>query len=237
MSRDRSAKAPGGVLIPISRPRASEEAHGQLRTKILSGELAPGTRLIEAAFAKRLGISQSTLREALSQLAHEGLVLTIPRRGTYVAALPVETVNHLYELRARVEPLALRLAMERLKPSDVEYLERQLKQLDARSVSHRINADMAFHGYLYELSGFPLLQGLWPQMEVITRKFVSMSRRISSAETTRENHRAILTALATRDEHGLDRAIESHMRQTAAVLEGRPRQDPADHPLTQAPRQ
>jgi DNA-binding GntR family transcriptional regulator len=126
--------------------------------------------------------------------------------------------------------------MERLQPSDAEYLERLLKQFDARTVSQRIDADMAFHGYLYELSGFALLQGLWPQMEVLTRKFVSMSRRISSAETTRENHRAILTALTTRDAQAVDRAVEAHMHQTAAVLEGRPRQDPVDAPLNQAPR-
>lgn len=219
MSRVQRAESP--VLVPIARPRASEEAHRQLRNKILSGELAPGTRLLEASFARRLGISQGTFREALSRLAHEGLVLTVPRRGTYVAALPVETVNHLYELRERVEPLALRLAMARLKPSDIEFLERLLLRFDARTVTERINADMAFHGYLYERSGFPLLQGLWPQMEVLTRKFVFMSRPLSSAETTRDNHRAILKALIGHDEKALDRAVTVHMQQTAEVLKGR----------------
>src|SRR5262245_60757415 len=108
-SRESPRRMP--KLVPISRPRASEEAHQQLRAKIISGELAPGTRLLEARDAKELGISQGTLREALSRLNHEGLVLTVPRRGTYVAAIPPDTVTQLYELRKRVEPLALELAM------------------------------------------------------------------------------------------------------------------------------
>src|SRR5712692_2848743 len=87
------------VLLTLSRRRASEEAHEQLRSKILSGELPAGTRLFEVTYARDLGISQSTLREALARLAHEGLVLSVPRRGTYVASLPVDTINHLYELR------------------------------------------------------------------------------------------------------------------------------------------
>ena len=104
------------LLTSLSRRRASEEAHDQLRTKILSGEIPAGTRLFEVTYARDLGISQSTLREALARLAHEGLVLNVPRRGTYVASLPVDTVHHLYELRERVEPLAMHLAM-RARPT------------------------------------------------------------------------------------------------------------------------
>src|SRR6266511_2466859 len=81
------------LLTSLSRRRASEEAHDQLRSKILSGEIPAGTRLFEVTYARDLGISQSTLREALARLAHEGLVLNVPRRGTYVASLPVDTVR------------------------------------------------------------------------------------------------------------------------------------------------
>jgi DNA-binding GntR family transcriptional regulator len=215
------------LLRSLSRRRASEEAHDELRSKILSGELPAGTRLFEATYARNLGISQSTLREALARLAHEGLVLAIPRRGTYVASLPVDTIHHLYDLRERVEPLAMRLAMGKLVPADIDYLEHQLARLSSRTAADRVEADMAFHARLYELSGFPPLQGLWPQMEVLTRKFLSTSRRLISQEKVKENHRAIMEALTKRDESALDQAIRDHMRQTSVLLSGR--QGPGRH--------
>lgn len=215
-------KAKQAVLSSLSRPRAWEEAVQLLRSKILSEELPPGTRLVEATYAKHLGISQGTFREALARLTHEGLVLAVPRRGTYVAALPVDTVNRLYELRERVEPLAMRLAMKSLRKSDVEYLEHQLSRLEARTTAERIDADMAFHRRLYELSGFPPLQSLWPQIEILTRKILAMSRRLSSIQKTKHQHLSIMQALVKGDEDGLERAIQDHMRQTAVVFEGRP---------------
>lgn len=220
VSTDGISSAPV-LLTSLSRRRASEEAHDQLRSKILSGELPAGTRLFEATYARNLGISQSTLREALARLAHEGLVLSVPRRGTYVASLAMDTIQHLYELRERVEPLAMRLAMDRLAPADVDYLEHQLARLSSHSAADRVEADMAFHARLYDLCAFPPLQGLWPQMEVLTRRFLSTSRRLISREIIKQNHRAIMEALTERDPAALDTAIEDHMRQTSFLLSGK----------------
>ena len=220
MSSSGVAGAPV-LLKSLSRRRASEEAHDQLRSKILSGELPAGARLFEVTYARNLGISQSTFREALARLVHEGLVLSVPRRGTYVASLPVDTIHDLYELRERVEPLAMRLAMGKLVQADIDYLKHQLTRLSARTAAERVEADMAFHARLYELSGFPPLQGLWPQMEVLTRKFLSTSRRLISKEKVKQNHKAIMEALTERDLAALDAAIRDHMRQTSVLLSGR----------------
>jgi DNA-binding GntR family transcriptional regulator len=111
--------------------------------------------------------------------------------------------------------------MKALTQADLDYLEHQLARLTAGNNAERIDADLAFHARLYELSGFPPLQGLWPQMEILTRKFLSMSRRLVSREKIRQNHRGIMQALVDRDSEALEQAIKDHMRQTSVVLSGR----------------
>ncbi len=221
MSSTEGAEVPAGRLTPVSLRLVSDAAYDQLRNKIVTGELVPGTRLIETQCARDLGVSQSTVREALARLAHDGLVLSIPRRGSYVASLPADTIYHLYEMRERVEPLAMRLAMKALGQADHDYLERQLDRLAARTISERIDADMAFHARLYELSGFPPLQSLWPQIEALTRKFFTSSRRLIETEQIKHTHRSIMQALTDGDERALEDAIKLHMRQTSLLMEGR----------------
>jgi DNA-binding GntR family transcriptional regulator len=220
VSRRAPTEARPVALTALSPRRASEEAYEQLRGKILSGELPPGTRLVEARYARDLAISQSTLREALARLAHEGLVLSVPRRGTYVASLSIDAVRHLYELRDRIEPFALRLAMNALGPADIDYLEHQIRLIGAKRVSDRVDGDMAFHARIYELSGFAPLQGLWPTMESLTRKFLYTSRSFLSTETLIRTHKAILAALADRDQAALEEAAREHTRHTSMLLEG-----------------
>lgn len=221
MSRSEGAEVARGRLTPVSLRLVSDAAYEQLRNRIVTGELSPGTRLIETKCARDLGVSQTTVREALARLARDGLVLSIPRRGSYVASLPADMIHHLYELRERVEPQVLRLAMNALTPADQEYLERQLGHLGARSVSERIDADMAFHARLYELSGFPPLQSLWPQIEALTRKFFSTSRLLIENDQIKHTHRAIMQALNDGDEVALEEANRLHMRTTSLLLEGR----------------
>jgi DNA-binding GntR family transcriptional regulator len=219
-----SSRAPGHAgpvaLTAVSLRRASEEAYEQLRSKILSGELAPGTRLVEARYARELAISQGTLREALARLAREGLVLSLPRRGTYVASLSADDVMYLYELRERIEPFATRLAMNALGPADIDYLEHQIGRIASKRLSDRVDADMAFHARIYELSGFAPLQGLWPTMESLTRKFLYTSQSFLSTGTLIRTHRAILAALTERDEAMIEEAAREHMRHTALLLAG-----------------
>src|SRR5215213_9299233 len=107
---------PGGVgagsdggLGPL-RPadRLSERTAGLLRERILSGEFAMGTRLVEARIARQLAMSRGPVREALKQLRAEGLVREEPRRGSFVADLTLNDIWEIYDLRAAIESRAAR---------------------------------------------------------------------------------------------------------------------------------
>src|SRR5207302_1577163 len=83
-----------------------------IRGRILSGDFVSGERLVETRLAADLGTSRGPIREALKQLAAEGLVREEPRRGTFVAAPTLEDARDLYDLRAAIEARAARLSIE-----------------------------------------------------------------------------------------------------------------------------
>jgi len=94
-----------------------------LRDLILAGALAAGSKLGEAELATRLDVSRTPVREALSRLAAEGLVEIVPNRGARVARWTDDDLQQIFELRLRLEPYAVGLAVPRLSDSDLDELD------------------------------------------------------------------------------------------------------------------
>ena len=109
---------------------AQEEAYLYLRESILSGDLPGGTRLDIARVATHLGMSRMPVREALRQLASEGLVVIRPNRGVAVTQLTPEDVLEIFEMRAALEGLAARLARPHLDEAAFQDLEHILQRMD-----------------------------------------------------------------------------------------------------------
>ena len=103
--------------------QASKNATAMLRELILAGSLPAGAKLGEAELATRLDVSRTPVREALSRLAAEGLVDLVPNRGARVARWSDEDLEQIFELRLRLEPYAVGLAVPRLTDSDLDDLE------------------------------------------------------------------------------------------------------------------
>lgn len=95
---------------PVTR---GEEVYDVLRSELLNGVLCPGARLRMVELASRFAVSQSVVRESLTRLAEQGLVIATPQRGFRVRDLSVEDITGLTESRAQIESVALRLAIER----------------------------------------------------------------------------------------------------------------------------
>src|SRR5438105_15855611 len=82
-----------------------------LREAILAGDLSPGTKLVEAELARRFGVSRGPIREALRELSREGLVVDLPRRGTFVCTLTQADLTEVYAVREALELVAVREAV------------------------------------------------------------------------------------------------------------------------------
>ena len=100
-------------LVSNSPVTRGEEVYDVLRSELLSGVLKPGDKLGMVALASRFSVSQSVVREGLTRLAEQGLVVATPQRGFRVRELSVEDITGLTESRVQIESVALRLAIER----------------------------------------------------------------------------------------------------------------------------
>ncbi|WP_328461758.1 GntR family transcriptional regulator [Streptomyces sp. NBC_00448] len=153
--------ASGGLL--------SDRVYRLLRSAILSGEMVPDQRIVESDIAKRLGISQAPVREAVKRLVHESLVTHVPRLGSRVASISVEQAEQARELRGLLEEFAARAAAKRRAEGYVDQLRAvvdDMRRADRQDdpTSFR-DSDMAFHRLVCQASGDHLLPRLWEVME------------------------------------------------------------------------
>lgn len=126
----------------------------RLRAEIAGGALRPGVRIVEAFWARKFGVAQASIREAINLLAHEGFVTKASGRSARVVSLTERDVLQIYEIRGALEGLAARLLASRSE--DVQPLEEALEKMRRASKQGRaaelIDADLRFHLELCRLS-------------------------------------------------------------------------------------
>src|SRR5882724_10810299 len=118
-------------LRPITRKSAEAEAADALRDHVVGGGVRPGARLTEERLSVALGLSRTTVRTALHQLANEGLVVQVPYTGWAVTSLTSSDAWELYTLRGSMEALAARVLTETLDSDKEAQLQRALDALAA----------------------------------------------------------------------------------------------------------
>lgn len=197
----------------LSRMSLSEAIRARLREQILSGELAMGQRLTEQGVAEAMGTSAGPVREAFASLCYEGLLISLPHRGTFVSLVSQEEARGAYEVRHRLEPYAFDLARKRLTAehdAELDRLVAGLREGAARGdYAAMIGLDMRFHGLFYAQSGNPILVAVWPLLEGTIRKFVA----VAGPHYSRDLH-----ALARMHEDLLDNVRRGDMEAVTAEL-------------------
>ena len=199
-----------------------------LRESILTGDLAPGTALIEKNLADEFGVSKTPIREALHHLSHIGLVDLETAKGATVHTLTSDEIKDIWEMRQYLEPLALELSIPHLTDEDVETLGALLvdakvaiSNADLKNLS-RLNTE--FHEMLYYRAENHLLVR-WLDSLSDRRRLVSMhiwNNENHSADEWQE-HQAILQAIESRDIGKASQALKNHIstfnQQVLAYLE------------------
>jgi DNA-binding GntR family transcriptional regulator len=204
-----------------------QRVHEHLRREILDNRLPPGSELNEVALSRSLGVSRGPVREALGRLASEGLVTVRPRRGAVVTALSGEGFLAAYQVREALETLAIRLAVPRLRPADLDRLQALVDEMvavaEGGDVDAFFRANAAFHATFVDASGNPVLQEAMSRLldQMGRYRMRSVALRGSLRRSTVE-HKAILCAVRASDAEKAARLLGEHIRIPQRRLESAP---------------
>jgi DNA-binding GntR family transcriptional regulator len=213
-----AAGTPGG---PLAGEAARVHAFGVLRQAILSGDLAPGQRLVEEELAGTLGVTRQSLRAALLDLTADGLVERIPNRGARVRVVTTEEAVAITECRMALEALCAAKAAERVTDEEAAQL-RELAEELKRSVAEgnplkysELNREL--HRLVGVISGQAVAVGLLERLHAqLVRHQFQLALRPGRPEVSLPEHLAIAHAVAGRRPVDADRAVRAHL---ASVIE------------------
>lgn len=206
-------------------PSLTEQAYTQLRRRIITCELAPGSEVSELDLAEDLAMSKTPVREALARLALEGYVDTFPRRGYRVRSITFKDINDLFDVRVLLEPAVAALAAARLTSPDVDELDR-LSRLaytpdTEPSLDGLIAANREFHSAIAHASGNPRLTALVISYMEESERFLYVSARNRQVNyETSQDHAALVDAFRRKDPPAAQRIMANHIEHTRNGLIG-----------------
>lgn len=201
----------------LSSPTLAEAATEAIRERILAGDLVSGERLVETSIAEQLGISRGPLREALKQLAAEGLVREEPRRGTFVATPTARDARDAYDLRVAIEGKAVRLVIANGDPAALEALRRAVDRIGAAArasdLRRLVRSDYEFHETLCRVSGNRRLHEAFVRNASVLRILLRLEeeRFYRSFDEVWDQHRELLAAVEAGDALGSDAIFTEHL--------------------------
>jgi DNA-binding GntR family transcriptional regulator len=201
------------------RQRAGE----RLRQAILSGDMAPGQRLIEEELAEMLGVTRASLRGALFDLAAEGLVERIPNRGARVRVVTIGEAVAITECRMALEGLCAAKAAELVTETQARQLQQLGQQLqrsvaDGESLKYSALND-ELHRLVREISGQTVAARLLERLNgQLVRHQFQLSLRQGRAHASLPEHLAIIDAITGRRPAEAEQATRQHLRSVIAAL-------------------
>ena len=195
---------------PSQRATAHELVRSTLRSAILRGTLPGGTRLRQNDIATQLQVSTTPVREALRDLATEGLVDLDPHRGAVVHELGLVELREVYDLRRVLEPVAMRRAAASLRPETLARADELQRRMDTETdLVAWVDLNRRFHATLLDDGDRPRLRGILRTLQDSAAPYVGLllQNRARDPDEANAEHRELLDALRAGDG---DRARRHH---------------------------
>jgi phosphonate utilization transcriptional regulator len=199
-------------------------AQQELERRIISGEIAAGTKLNEVEVAATLGVSRGPVREAFSALSQAGLVRVEKNRGVFVRQVSLEEANEFYEVRAALEGLIGKLAARRISIDEIEQLRAVVKRMHQTQKGRRADEyfvlNVEFHDVLARAARNNALlahyRGVVNQLDLYRR--ATITHGVENIPLSTQEHEAIVDAVAARDEQRAEALLTEHVLISRARL-------------------
>ncbi|MBE6701262.1 MAG: GntR family transcriptional regulator [Ruminococcaceae bacterium] len=188
----------------------------EIEQAILSGAYSAGDQLVESKISLEFGVSRTPVREALKQLELEGLVMTIPNKGTFVVGISTEDIHDIYTIRVAVEGISSQWAAERISEEQIKELENIVELQEFYSsksdILQILQLDTKFHEIIYDISGSRILKHTLASFHNQLKRaressLLTTGRTISAVK----EHRAIFEAIASRNPKKAKELTELHI--------------------------
>lgn len=203
-------------------PDLTEQVYQRLLDAIVSGELAPGTRLTQEELAASFHVSRQPIVQALRLLKKDGVAVDTGRRGVIVAPLDAKLIAQLYEVRSVLDGLAARQAARAGKKLDPALIERGRKAVAGGRIAPMIEADIAFHDAVYAASGNPLIgESAGRHWRHIRRVMGAVLQTVGVRAPVWDEHQAILEAINAGDAARAESLARQHCEAAGRALSGR----------------
>ena len=188
-----------------------------LRMAIITGQLEPGTHLVEAQLAEKLGVSRGPIRDALMRLEQENLVAHSQRRGRFVLGLSPDDIHEIYSLRRLLETYGVELGLERLSGEYSDRMRELLDEMRTLAVESRFEElaplDLEFHRSIVASAGNGRLVQMWNTQSSVSRGLIVVGATFAP-DTMRlviGTHEDILDAFAAGDLATAKEAVRGHL--------------------------
>lgn len=211
------------MKVLAAQPKLVELVQDAILAEIASGKLPPGARIIQEQLAQELGVSRQPVQQALLVLRNLGVLREAPGRGLQVAPLDLDHVRNMYDMRAVIEGLAFRKAAERNAGRAAKegraYIDRGRDAVARGDVAQMIEADMAFHAFIYGLSANPLVAPAMDRHWTNTQRVMGeVLMRDERPRDIWDQHELLLEAVMAGDGRKAERLAREHIEQAANFM-------------------
>ena len=215
-----------GTFKPITNTNLYVEVINSIITAIATGELKSGEKIIEQTIATEMNISRAPIREAIRELAAQGIVEYIPKKGATVATLNKKSIEETYSLRALLEGMAVRLAIDNMTKEDIQTLtslsKTMTESLKKQDVENFINCDVAFDSLICQRSNHSKLQKLIENFVLQTKLYMRMSKYNmlinSSLSIEYGVHDNLIELIKNKDKEKAENEMKNHIMNSGEVL-------------------
>ena len=193
-------------------------AFERLLKLILTGDIVPGSKLLETRIAAQLDVSRATLREAMIRLIEIGLLVNLPFRGTYLRKLDRVDLQEIYSFRTGLEKMAFQFCWEKRDLVNLAELQMRNDRL-CQCISERdpfgaIMAELHLHSWCYELSGHGLLLQSWERLKPNLQFYFAMHQKAHDrAGPLRQSHDEYISLAQGDRLDEMLRHLDHHMQQ------------------------